>query len=446
MIKVVKFGGSSVANAEMFQKVKNIVMQDDTRKFVVVSACGKEFSDDHKVTDLLYLCEAHRRYGVSYADIFALIEQKYRRIQKNLGLQVDLDKEFRTIRQNMKNGASLDYIVSRGEYLAGRLMADYLGAKFVDAQDVIAFTYAGEFDLAKTHEKLLGFIDGDQRVVIPGFYGALPNGEIRVMQRGGSDITGAILANVVDADVYENWTDVSGFLVADPRIVPGAVQIDRITYAELRQMSYMGAKVLQDEAIFPVKEKNIPIVIRNTNEPENPGTWIMRDCSELDAKNPPHIVTGITGRKGFTIVTVVMPHSSTEIGALRKLLALFEEYRISIEAVPSTVDTMSVIVSSEAIGPCLYEIVSRIKKEFAPEDCRIDDHVALVAVVGRGMRQLPGASGRFLSEFGRNGINIKIITQCADELSVVVGVAEEDFGKAIACIYQRFIKEERSLS
>ena len=443
MIKVVKFGGSSVANSSQFQKVRNIVESDPSRKFVVTSACGKESHEDHKITDLLYLCEAHVRYGVSYEDIFKLIEDKYLRIREDLHLQIDLEKEFEAIRGHIRHGISTDYLVSRGEYLTGRCLAEYLNAQFVDAADVIFFRYDGTIDMERSSQMLLEKCKDYSRVVIPGFYGALPNGVIRVMSRGGSDITGSVIANIIDADVYENWTDVSGFLVADPRIIKNPLRIPRITYNELREMSYMGANVLHDDAVFPVRSKNIPINIRNTNEPDNPGTMIMNDCSEQDRLEPPHYVTGITGRKDYTVVTLVKSHSSAEVGFLRRLLSVFEEYRVSIESVPCTVDTFSVIVQSSAVDHCIYEIMARLKKEFSPDDLRIEEHLALVAIVGRGMRSVPGMSGRLLSEFGRNAVNLKIINQSSDELSIVVGVENRDFEKAIRCIYDRFIAEER---
>ncbi len=442
MIKVAKFGGSSVANAEQFRKVKAIIEADSSRRFVVSSACGKESNEDHKVTDLLYLCEAHVRFGVSYEPIFEQIEKKYRRIRDELNLKLDLEKEFAAIRKVMKRGMSTDYLVSRGEYLTSKLLAEYLGFDFADAADVIAFRYDGEVDMAKT-EKLIESRIQDRGLVIPGFYGALPNGVIRVMSRGGSDITGAIVANVVGADIYENWTDVSGFLVADPRIVKKPLAIPCINYNELREMSYMGANVLHDDAIFPVKKKNIPINVRNTNEPENPGTLIMADCSEADAVNPPHFITGITGRKDFTVITLIKMHASAEVGFLRRILSIFEEYHVSIESVPSTVDTFSVIVASKQVEHCLYDIVGRLKEEIRPDDLRIEDHLALIAVVGRAMKDQPGMSGRLLSEFGSNEINIKVINQSCDELSIVVGVHNRDFEKAINCIYERFIAEEK---
>jgi len=442
MIKVAKFGGSSVANAAQFRKVKAIVESDSARRFVVSSACGKESNEDHKVTDLLFLCEAHVRFGVSYEPIFQQIEAKYQRIKDELGLKLDLKKEFDAIRSVMKRGMSTDYLVSRGEYLTSKLLAEYLDYDFADAAEVIAFRYDGEVDMERTRSLIEERV-GERGIVVPGFYGALPNGVIRIMSRGGSDITGAILANVVDADVYENWTDVSGFLVADPRIVSNPLGIPCINYSELREMSYMGANVLHDDAIFPVKDKNIPINVRNTNDPSNPGTLIMADCSEKDAVNPPHFITGISGRKNFTCITLQKMHSSTEVGFLRRILSIFEDFNVSIESVPTTVDTYSVIVASDLIGHCLYDIVGRMKEELKPDDIRIEEHLALIAVVGRAMKDKPGISGQLLSEFGQNQINIKVINQSSYELSIIIGVHNRDFEKSIQCIYDRFIKEEK---
>ena len=442
MIKVAKFGGSSVANAEQFKKVKAIIDSDPARKFIVTSACGKESHEDHKVTDLLYLIEAHIRYHVSYESLFALIEDKYSRIKKELGLHTDLDKEFARIRMIIERGESEDYLVSRGEYLTGKLLSEYLGAKFVDAADVIMFRYDGSIDMEQTADKLKGFSQDCDRVLVPGFYGAMPNGAIKVMSRGGSDITGSVLANITDADVYENWTDVSGFMVADPRIVDHPLSIPRITYSELREMSYMGANVLHDDAVFPVRQKNIPINIRNTNEPDHPGTMIMEDCSEEDKKNPPHAITGITGRRNYTVITVSKAHCSTEVGYLRRLLSIFEEFSISIESVPTTVDTFSIIVETQRVDRCLYEIIGEIKKRLKPDDIRIEEHISQIAIVGREMCNQPGISGALLSEFGRNAINIRTINQTSDELSIVVGVNDSNYEDAIRAIYKKFIQEE----
>ena len=442
MIKVAKFGGSSVANAEQFRKVKQIVQSDESRMFVVSSACGKESNEDHKVTDLLYLCEAHIRFGVTCEPLLQQIEDKYKRIRDELGLKLDIDAEFERIRTVMKKGLSTDYLVSRGEYLTSKLLAEYLDFDFADAAEVIAFRYDGETDMERTTQLIESRIRKGRGLVIPGFYGALPNGVIKIMSRGGSDITGAIVANVVNADVYENWTDVSGFLVADPRIIDNPVGIASLNYSELREMSYMGANVLHDDAIFPVKKKNIPINVRNTNQPDNPGTLIMADCSEKDAINPPHIITGITGRRDFTVITIVKMHASAEIGFMKRILSVFEDYRVSVESIPSTVDTFSVIVDTKQVEHCLYDIVGKLKEMIHPDDLRIEDHLALIAIVGRAMKDQVGISGRLLSEFGSNEINIKTISQSCDELSIVVGVHNRDFEKAIRCIYDRFIKEE----
>ncbi len=442
MIKVAKFGGSSVASSEQFRKVKQIVGSDPSRKFIVVSACGKQNSSDYKITDLLYLTHAHLKYGVSYESVFTLVEEKYRRIKEELGLKIDLESEFKMIRQTMVRDMSQDYLVSRGEYLTGLMMAEYLGFRFADAADVIAFRYDGTIDMEKTAAYLERFRGSS--LVIPGFYGAMPNGVIKVMTRGGSDITGAVIANLIDADVYENWTDVSGFFVTDPRIVDHPLQIPRITYNELRSLSYMGANVLHDDAVFPVKVKNIPINIKNTNEPESPGTMILEDCSAYDETDPPHCITGITGRKNYTVITVVKSHSSAETGFLRKLLTIFEEYRVSVESVPATVDTVTIIASSEKLDSCVYEIIGRIRETLKVDDIRVEDHVALIAIIGRAMKEQPGISGRLLSEFGNNQINIKVISQTADELSIQVGVMNRDFEKAIRCIYEKFIVEERN--
>ncbi len=442
MIKVTKFGGSSVANSAQFKKVKHIIDSDNTRKFIITSACGKESNEDYKITDLLYLCDAHIRYGVDYHSIFSLIENKYNKIKQDLSLSIDLDKEFSIIKSQMDSGnISQDYLVSRGEYLTALLLAEYLNADFIDAKDIICFKYDGSIDLDKTKEALLPRI-GTKKIVIPGFYGKLSNGVIKVMPRGGSDITGSIIANVVDADIYENWTDVNGFLVTSPKIIDNPAQIPYITYSELRGMSYMGANVLHDDAVFPVKSKNIPINVRNTNDPDNPGTLIKEDYSDMDAKNPPAAVTGITGRKNYTSITLTKSHSSAEVGFMRKVLEVFEEYHISIESVPNTVDTISIIVLKEAIEPYLYEIVNKLQTQFEPEDITVDEDLALVAVVGRGMKAVPGASGSFLSEFGHNNINIKVICQSADELSITVGVKNQDFEKAIQCIYHKFISTQ----
>lgn len=443
MIKVSKFGGSSLADGNQVKKVKEIIDKDKQRKFIVLSACGKKNDSEHKITDLLYLCDAHLKYGVDPENIFKQIEDKFYSLKNELGLSIDLDKEFKEISSHFNKNINTDYLVSRGEYLTAKCVAEYLDAKFIDAKDFMCFDYENNIDIPQTKEKFLSLIEDDKRIVIPGFYGVLSNGDIKVMSRGGSDITGSIIANIVDADIYENWTDVSGVYVTDPRIIENPIKCKRVTYRELRGLSYMGANVLHDDAIFPVKEKNIPINIRNTNNPDEEGTLILDDCKELDLKDPPGLITGIAGKEGYISITVVKSKASTYIGFLKKLLAIFEDYHISIESVPITVDTFSIIVNKNAIYNVLFEIIARIKKDVNPDEIELDEDLALIAIVGRGMKAKPGISGSLLSEFGKHEINLKIINQSADELSIVVGVANSDYKAAIKCIYDRFVLEDR---
>ncbi|MDI9519437.1 MAG: aspartate kinase [Erysipelotrichaceae bacterium] len=445
MIKVVKFGGSSVASATQFKKVKNIIDSDKDRMFIITSACGKSDDEDHKVTDLLYLCHAHIKYGVPYDDLFNMIYNKYMGIKKELNLKVNLEKEFDIIRELMDKEVGVDYLVSRGEYLTAICLAEYLDAQFIDASEVISFNYSGEVNFERSGELLKNKIKKGKKVVIPGFYGALPNGTIKVMSRGGSDISGSILANIVNADVYENWTDVSGLLIADPRIVKNPKTIDYITYSELRELSYMGANVLHDEAIFPVREKNIPINIRNTNKPDHPGTMILSDCSKQDAIKPPHFITGISGKKNFSVITLNKPQISSEVGALRKTLQVFEDFNVSIESVPVGVDSFSVVVSTEGIEKVIYEVISKLKKDLDCDNITVIDKIALIAVVGRGMKNKPGMSGLLFGELGAHNINIRIINQAADEIDIIIGVENKDFEKTIRCIYDRFITRSDTL-
>ena len=446
MFKVAKFGGSSVANAEQFKKVKQISEADPARKFIVTSACGKESHEDHKVTDLLYLLREHIRYGVSYEEILSMVENKYRRIKEELGLKLDLEAEFTEIRSHLNRNVETDYLVSRGEYLTALCLAEYLDAEFIDAADFMAFNYDGSFDFPKIEELLGSRIQTEKKIVIPGFYGVLPNGRIKVMKRGGSDISGAVIANIVGADVYENWTDVSGFLVTDPRIVDNPLTIPFMNYSELREMSYMGANVLHDDAVFPVRIKGIPINIRNTNEPDNPGTMILEDCSEYDRVSPPHCITGITGKKDFSVLTVIKSHSSTEVGFLKKILTVLEDFNISIECAPITVDTFSVIVKTSALEGQVYDIIERIKRETKPDEIYVEDGLALIDLVGRGLKSARGVAGSLLSELGRNDVNVKILNTGSDEHSLMVGIDGKDLETGIKCIYNRFILEEEEIN
>lgn len=438
-MKIVKFGGSSLADANQFRKVKKIIQSDEKRQIVVVSAIGKRFKDDNKITDLLYLCHAHLQYHVSIENIFRIIEERYFAIKNELNLSIDLEKEFQIIRNSMSKD-DVDYIVSRGEYLCAKMMSEYLGYTFIDAKDFILFDYNGKINMNKTKEAFLEYYSKYKKVVVPGFYGSINKQKIKLMTRGGSDITGSILADIVNAQVYENFSDVSGILCADPRIVTNPKRIESITYNELRELSYMGANVLHDEAIFPVKAKNIPINIRNTNDPDNPGTLILEDCSELDKKASPHFITGIAGKKDFTTITISKSGSSNQTGIALKAFRVLEKYNLSLENMPCGIDSFSLILSSNKLKECLYELIHDLKETLQPDTIRVSDHLSLIAVVGRGMVNNPGISGKIFGELGNNQINIQTISQGADELNIILGVHNDDFEKTIQVIYEKFIR------
>ncbi len=437
MIKVCKFGGSSLASFEQFKKIKNIVESQEERKVIVASACGKAFKEDHKVTDLLYLCLAHKKYGMSYDEILNQIVSKHQAIIDGLNLSFDLNAEVEKIRYLLENNKNSDEIVSYGEYLSSRLLALYLNAEFVDAKDVICFNYDGTIDIDRTYQKFVPHLKTNKKIVVPGFYGSLPNGVIKLMSRGGSDITGALLANVCDATVYENWTDVSGIYVCDPRIIKNPKKIKVITYGELREMSYMGASVLHDESIFPVKIKNIPINILNTNKPEDKGTIIVSSVSGSTKELP---ITGITGKKDFMVINIVKSNSSSEIGFLKKALDVFEHFKIPVVLVTTGIDSFSIVVDKNDIKNNAYELSNEIKNNLKCEEVSIYDNLSLVCVVGRGLKDRKGISGEIFSLLGENGINIRTISQGADETSILVGVDDENYTKTISVIYERFIK------
>ena len=437
MIKVCKFGGSSLASGEQYKKIKDIVYKEEERKVIVASACGKAFKEDHKVTDLLYLCLAHKKYGMSYDDMLHEIYRKYTNIIDDLKLDFDLDLEIDKIKNLLDNNKNSDEIVSYGEYISSKLLALYLKADFVDAREVICFDYDGSININKTCEKFTPYLRTNKKIVVPGFYGTLPNGVVKLMSRGGSDITGALLANVCDASVYENWTDVSGIYVCDPRIIKNPKKIKTITYGELREMSYMGASVLHDESIYPVKIKNIPINIRNTNKADDKGTIIVSNISKKENELP---VTGITGKKDFMVINIVKSNSSSEVGFLKKTLEIFEAYKIAIVLVTTGIDAFSIIVDKKDIQNNAYELSNEIKGKLKCEEVSIYDNLSLVCVVGRGLKERKGISGEIFSLLGENGINIRTISQGADETSILVGVDDENYAKTIETIYMRFIK------
>ena len=438
MLKVLKFGGSSLADARQFAKVKSIVESDPARRVVIVSAPGKRFSGDHKITDLLYLCAAHIKYGVTCEDIFAMIRDRYNEIIAECGLQLDLSADFDTLWNRMRSGISEDELASRGEYFSARLMAEYLGYDFLDAALWVKFRFDGTVDQDASYEALRRAADG-RRVVIPGFYGVMPDGHIKTFSRGGSDITGALAAAALDADVYENWTDVSGILMADPRIVNDPEPIPRVTYSELRELSYIGAQVLHEGTIFPVREKNIPLNIRNTNAPDHPGTMILESVG--DEREDGGFITGIAGKKGFSVITISKAGMSSTPGTLLKILDVLARHEINVEYIPSGIDIVSLVVSSDRASRVLYEMLGELQKEVQPNKITVTEHIAIVAAVGRKMAYRPGVSGKIFAKLGENGVNIRMITQGPEELNIIVGVEEKDFEQAIRVLYHSFVKE-----
>ncbi|MBQ9168557.1 MAG: aspartate kinase [Oscillospiraceae bacterium] len=438
MLKVAKFGGSSMADAGQYRKVREIIEADPARRVVVVSAAGKRDKHDHKITDLLYLCHAHIQYGVDFTSIYEMITSRYLQIRDELGIQLDLESEFETLKQRLKaKEVSQDELVSRGEYFSAKLMAAYLGFRFVDAADWIKFNMDGNVDQETTYEAFAGLV-GVNGVVTPGFYGAAPDGHILTFSRGGSDITGSLAAAALDADVYENWTDVSGILMADPRIVENPQPIPEVTYDELRELSYSGAQVLHEGAIFPVREKNIPLNIRNTNAPEDPGTMIMEHF-DTDP-DPKRFITGITGMKDFSIISISKRGMSNQVGILRKLLSVLERYNISVDYVPNGIDNVSVVLHTDAISKNLYTILGEIQREVQPDTLDVHDQIAVVAAVGRKMAFRPGISGKIFAALGEADINIRMINQGPDELNIIFGVDNKDFKEAIRVLYNSFVK------
>lgn len=437
MIKVAKFGGSSVADASQFKKVKDIVHADPSRRLIVVSASGKRHKDDNKITDLLFLCEAHIRYGVNFDAVFQMIVDRFEGIKQDLQLSIDLKQEFGEIRNLMKKGVHVDYLVSRGEYITAKLMAEYLGYPFVDATEFLCFDYHGNIDYEKSIPRFDERMETHSYMVIPGFYGSLPDGSIHTMTRGGSDITGSYVAKMAHASLYENWTDVSGILIADPRIVKKPKAISKITFSELRELSYMGASVLHEEAIFPIMEEQIPINIRNTNEPFHPGTTIMNHGDREEHQE--QFITGIAGKKDFSVVTVTKSHMSNEVGMVRRALEVFEKFNVSIEHIPSGIDSFSVVVSTSDIKKCIHDIIVEIKRVCHTDQINVIDEISLIATVGRNMVYRPGISGKLFATLGNHDINIRMIAQGSDEINIIIGVENKDFEKTIRVIYDNFV-------
>lgn len=434
-IKVAKFGGSSVADALQIGKIKNIIENDGNIKYVVVSAPGKRFADDSKITDLLYLCKTHIEHKIPYEQLFQVICDRFTAVDVTLNADVNLRKEFDEIKANLENGASADYIASRGEYLNAKLIASYLGYDFIDAASIIKFDNKGRFMEELTNTAISKELAKHEKAVIPGFYGAKVDGSVKTFSRGGSDITGALIARAVGAEVYENWTDVSGFLMADPRIVKNPKPISTISYKELRELSYMGASVLHEDAIYPARIADIPINIRNTNKPEDPGTMIT---SEPD-KTGDRIISGIAGSKDFTVIAISKNGLSGERGFIRKLAGILEDNDIAIEHLPSGIDTVSIVIDNKALDGRLDEIVEEIQRQMKPDNIETFDNMALIATVGSGMSARTGVSAKLFTALAEAGVNVRMIDQGSSEMNIIVGVENKDFEKAIKAIYGAFV-------
>lgn len=438
MKKVVKFGGSSLADAAQFKKVGQIIHEDESRRYVIPSAPGKRFPEDVKVTDMLYKCYGAAVREKNFTKQLEEIQQRYQEIIDGLGLDLSLDKEFEIIRQNFGQKAGREYAASRGEYLNGIIMAHYLGFEFIDAAEVIAFDENGSLLVDQTNDLLSERLSHTEKAVIPGFYGADPNGNVKTFSRGGSDVTGSLVAKAIHADMYENWTDVSGFLIADPRIIKNPKGIETITYKELRELSYMGATVLHEDAIFPVRKEGIPINIRNTNAPEEKGTLIV----EGTCRKPKYTITGIAGKRGFASITIEKAMMNSEVGFGRKVLEVFENEGISFEHMPSGIDTMTIFVQQEEFEEHEQRVISGIHRAVEPDDVELESDLALIAVVGRGMKQTRGTAGRIFSALAHAHVNVKMIDQGSSELNIIIGVREHDFEAAIQAIYDIFVNTQ----
>ena len=438
MLKVLKFGGTSMADAAQYRKVRDIVLSDPTRRVVVVSAAGKRFPEDNKITDLLYLCYAHLQYGVSCDMIYGMIRDRCCAIRDELGLKLDIEAEFADLREKMEHGISREELVSRGEYFSALLMAEYLGFEFIDATRWLYFHYDGTVDQEKSYATLRELV-GDGCAVIPGFYGLMPDGKIRTLTRVGSDITGALAAAALDADVYENWTDVSGILMADPRIVENPKPIERATYSELRQLSYSGAQVLHEMTVFPVREKNIPLNIRNTNDPSHPGTLVSEEFVEPRSSQQ-RFITGIAGKRDYSVVTISKKGMAGAVGTLRSIVEVFENNTVPICYTPTGIDVLSLVVPTEKLTPHLYSITDELRSEVHPDSIKVTDNIAIIAVVGRKMAFRAGTSGKIFAALGAQGINIRMISQGPDELNILVGVDNKDYAETIRVLYNAFVK------
>jgi aspartate kinase len=435
---VCKFGGSSLADATQFRKVKEIVDSNENRKFIIPSAPGKRSGNDYKITDLLYLCHGHAEQGIAFDEVFGVIKTRFCELAKDLDVDVDMEGYLEEIKTNIANGASADYTASRGEYLNGIILAKFLGVEFIDAAEIVCFDEFGTYDSSCTESRIKERLKGIGRAVIPGFYGSTTQGDIKTFSRGGSDISGAIVAGALNAKLYENWTDVSGFLMTDPRIVENPKPIEWITYRELRELSYMGATVLHEEAIFPVRAAGIPINIKNTNKPEDKGTLII---SDINNENRRATITGIAGRKGFTVIAIEKALMNTELGFCRKLLTILEANGVPFENMPSGIDAVSLVIEDSYLKNKLNKIVKEIERQCEPDSIEVYPNMALIATVGTGMAYTRGMAARIFEALSEENINIRMINQGSSEINITVGVETTSFEKAVTAIYNAFTRE-----
>lgn len=434
-LKVLKFGGTSLADAEHFRRVASIIKSDPSRRYIVASAPGKRTSNDTKITDLLYKCYTLASNEEDITDVFEEIKERYNDIISELGIDLDLTEAFEKIRLSVLHSSGRDYVASRGEYLNAMILAKYLGFSFIDAKKVIFFKEDGSFDSERTNDIMKDVLAGCDYAVIPGFYGSMPNGTIKTFSRGGSDITGSIVARAASATLYENWTDVSGFLMADPRIISNPRVIDTITYKELRELSYMGATVLHEDAIFPVRYSKIPINIRNTNKPEDRGTFIVPESDQMSEC----VITGVAGKTGFSSITIEKAMMNSELGLGRRVLQVIEENGVSFEHFPSGIDTMTVIVTTKSLQQKRADVLAGICKNVNPENIFVEENLALIAVVGRGMVKAKGTAARIFTALANADVNIRMIDQGSSELNIIVGVDSNDYITALKAIYNEFV-------
>ena len=431
-----KFGGSSAADGIQIRKVRAIVLSDPARRYIVVSAPGKRFSADNKITDMLYLIKTQIDIGAPYEQVMQVVKERYLGLEADLGVSVGIADEFAVIEEDLKNGATADYLASRGEYLSAKIIAAFLGYDFVDTAGLVLFNSKGKFLPEETDAALAAELAKHECAVIPGFYGSMPDGGVKTFSRGGSDITGALVARAVKADVYENWTDVSGFLMADPRIVENPKAINKISYKELRELSYMGASVLHENAIYPARVAGIPINIRNTNAPEIPGTFI----TDEDTACSGHIITGIAGNRDFTVIGIYKNMMSNEIGFIKRILSILEDYNIPIEHIPSGIDTVSLVIADKFLEDKLGDLIEDFEKKLDADSIELFENMSLIATVGHGMASVPGVAAKLFSALTEAGVNIRMIDQGSSEMNIIVGVETKDFETAIRAIYKAFVE------